>query len=207
MVGTPKRLVQLAKAYGDRFSGKTIAFCVKGGETMFDSRFLLQVADALVSEVGEKTDAVLEAARRLEQREGFTEQLKGVFSSASKLVRELKRNLELALKLCDRIPPEIELDDGKTAAHIKARALFQLGMIAIGQNQLKEAVKFFEESLKAAPTQVALYNIAFCYLQMKGWFTDRTQDAIDALEKCISLDPESEIAIEAGKELARLGRL
>jgi hypothetical protein len=33
---------------------------------MFDSRFLLKVADALVSEVGEKTDAVLEAARSLE---------------------------------------------------------------------------------------------------------------------------------------------
>jgi tetratricopeptide (TPR) repeat protein len=173
---------------------------------MFDSRFLLKVADALVSEVGEKTDAVLEAARSLEQREGFMEQLKGSFA-AGRLVGELIRNLELALKLCDKIPPETELEDGKTVADVKAAALFQHGVIAIGRNQLKEAVKFFEESLRLAPTQVALYNIAFCYLQMKGWFTDRTQDAVDALEKCISLDPQSEIAVEAGKELARLGRL
>jgi tetratricopeptide (TPR) repeat protein len=178
---------------------------------MFDFRFLLKVADALVSEVAEKTDAVLEAARRLEQREGFMEQLKGSFA-AGRLVGELERNLELALKLCDKIPPEtkLDLDDGKTVktvVDVKAHALFQRGVIAMGRNQLKEAVKFFEESLRLAPTQVALYNIAFCYLQMKGWFSDRTQDAVDALQKCISLDPQSEIAIEAGKELARLGRL
>jgi hypothetical protein len=127
---------------------------------MFDSRFLLKVADALVSEVSEKTDAVLEAARRLEQREGFTEQLKGSFA-AGRLVGELERNLELALKLCDRIPPETKLDDDKAVAHVKAAALFQRGVIAIGRNQLKEAVKFFEESLRSAPTQVALYNTAF----------------------------------------------
>jgi tetratricopeptide (TPR) repeat protein len=134
------------------------------------------------------------------------ERLKGSFAAGG-LVGELVRNLELALKLCEKIPPEIELDNGKTAATVKAEALFQRGVIAIGRNQLKEAVKFFEESLKAAPSQAALYNIAICYLQMKGWFTDRTQDAVDALQKCISLDPESEIAVQAGKELARLGRL
>jgi tetratricopeptide (TPR) repeat protein len=173
---------------------------------MFDSRFLLRVADALVSEVGEKTDAVLEAARRLEQRDGFMETLKGNLASA-RLVGELVRNLELALKLCEKIPPETELDDGKTVAYVKASALFQQGVIAVGRGQFKEAVRLFEESLRWAPTQVALYNIALCYLQMKGWFTDRTQDAVEALQKCISLDPQSEIAIEAGKELARLGRL
>jgi tetratricopeptide (TPR) repeat protein len=134
------------------------------------------------------------------------EKLKGSLA-ASKLVGELKRNLELALKLCDKIPPETELGRGKTVAHVKAGALFQRGVIAVGQNELKEAVKFFEESLRLAPNQVTLYNIAFCYLQMKGWFTDRTNGAIDALQKCISLDPQSEIAIQAGKGLARLGRL
>jgi hypothetical protein len=41
----------------------------------------------------------------------------------------------------------------------------------------------------------------------EGWFTDRTQDAVDVLQRSISLNPESEIAIQAGKELARLGRL
>jgi hypothetical protein len=42
---------------------------------------------------------------------------------------------------------------------------------------------------------------------MKGWFTDRTADAIKVLERCVELDPESELAVLAGKELARLGRL
>ncbi len=93
---------------------------------MIDSRFLLKVADALVSEVGKKTDAVLEAARSLEQREGFMERLKGTFT-AGVLVGQLIRNLELVLKLCDNIPPETELEDGKTVADVKAAALFQQG--------------------------------------------------------------------------------
>lgn len=42
---------------------------------------------------------------------------------------------------------------------------------------------------------------------MKGLFRDRTQDAVVAFQKCIELDPETQIAIDAGKELARLGQL
>lgn len=36
---------------------------------------------------------------------------------------------------------------------------------------------------------------------------DKTEDAVKAFEKCIEIDPDTDIAILAGKELARLYRI
>jgi tetratricopeptide (TPR) repeat protein len=154
------------------------------------------------------TFSVLEAARTLERREGFMESLKGAMAAGA-LVGELKRNLELAMQLADRAARmgASAGDEELTPSVVKARALFQLGVIAMGQRNFKEAVRFFEQSLNETPTQATYLNMAYCFLQMKGWFTDRTADAIKALERCVELDPESELAVLAGKELARLGRL
>jgi hypothetical protein len=44
--------------------------------TVQSPAFLLRVANALIEEVEQKTDSVLEAARTLERREGFMESLK-----------------------------------------------------------------------------------------------------------------------------------
>ena len=44
-------------------------------------------------------------------------------------------------------------------------------------------------------------------LRMKGLFRDRTEDAVSAFLKCINLNLETETAINAGKALARLGKL
>jgi hypothetical protein len=66
---------------------------------------------------------------------------------------------------------------------------------------------------RSATSKASGYRLNFIrqisnrFLQMKGWFTDRTADAIKVLERCVELDPESELAVLAGKELARLGRL
>ena len=167
--------------------------------------FLLKVANALVDEVAQNTDVVLEKARQLKDRKGFIDSLQAVA-----LVGELKDNLALAMKLSDtaaQADPSIALDDGTTPAFVKAKALFQRGLIAMGQKSFKEAVKCFEDSISHALDQATYFNIALCFLQMKGLFRDRTQDAVAAFQKCIELDPETQIAIEAGKELARLGQL
>lgn len=171
--------------------------------------FLLKVADALVDEVAQNTDTVLETARQLKNREGFMDNLRGAFAGGA-LVGELRNNLTLAMKLSDasvQADPNITLDGGTTPAVVKAKALFQQGLIAMGQKGFKEAVKYFEDSVSYAADQVTYFNIALCFLQMKGLFRDRTQDAVAAFQKCINIDPQADIAIDAGKELARLGRL
>jgi len=171
--------------------------------------FLLKVANALVEEVIQYTDAVLETAQQLQNREGFMDRIRGAFAAGS-LIGQLNKNLTLAMKISDnaaQADPSIALDDGTTPALVKARALFQQGLIAMGHKSFKEAVKYFEESISYAPDQATYFNIGLCFLQMKGLFRDRTQDAVVAFQKCIELDPETQIAIDAGKELARLGQL
>jgi hypothetical protein len=131
--------------------------------------FLLRVADALIEEVEQKTDSVLEAVRTLERREGFMESLKGALAAGA-LVGELQRNLKLAIQLADRaaqMDPNAR-EEELTPSVVKARALFQLGVIAMGQRKFKEAVWFFEESLKQTPTQSTYLNMAYCFMQMKG---------------------------------------
>jgi hypothetical protein len=49
--------------------------------TVQSPAFLLRVANALIEEVEQKTDSVLEAARTLERREGFMESLKGAMAA------------------------------------------------------------------------------------------------------------------------------
>jgi len=171
--------------------------------------FQLKIADALVDEVAENTDAVLQAARKLQAREGFMDGLRGAMAAGA-LLGSLKNNLVLGMRLADasaKSNPSIKLDDGTTPATVKARALFQEGLIAMGQKNMKDAVKRFEESVQYVADQSTYFNIALCFLEMKGLFTDKTKDAVTALEKCIDLVPDSELAIAAGKELARLGRL
>ncbi len=175
----------------------------------YTSAFLLKVANALVEEVAQNTDTVLETARRLQERERFMDNLKGAFSAGS-LVGQLKNNLELAIRLSDKAAEaglSNDAENSLTPAFVRGKALFQKGIIAMGQKSFKEAVECFEESLKHISDQAVYFNIAVCFLQMKGIFRDRTQDAITAFENCINLNPNSELAIRAGKELARLGRL
>lgn len=165
--------------------------------------FLLRVAKALVEEVAEKLKAMRETIfstpeERLDR------------SKINALAAELERDLEIALSLCDRVAkadPDVILEDGATPSGVIASALFRRGLIKSTIGKHREAVQYYEQSLKYSPDQATYYNIGLNFLSMKGIFTDRTQDAVAAFEKCIELDPESEMAIKAGKELARLRRL
>ena len=171
--------------------------------------FSLAVASALVDEVAQNTDSVLEAAQQLQNREGFVDGLKGAVAGG-RLVGVLHGNLGLAIQLCDRAAQSdssVRLETGETPSLVKSRALFQEGLIAFGQKRFKEAVEYFEQSLSLSSDQTTYYNAALCFLEMKGLFRDRTQDAVAAFRQCIDLNQEAPIAIAAGKELARLGQL
>lgn len=172
--------------------------------------FLLRTANALVDEVAQSTSSVLETARQLaNRRQGFMDSLRGAFA-ASGLVGELESNLRLAIRLCDaaaHADSNLTLNDRITPSFVKAKAFFQQGLIAMEQNRFDEAVTHFGVSAGLAADQATYLNIGLCFLQMKRLFSDRTENAVAAFQKCIDLDPESEIAITAGKELARLGRL
>jgi tetratricopeptide (TPR) repeat protein len=152
--------------------------------------FLLRVANALVDEIAEK--------------------IAQVQSWKDVNTYELEKNLSLSVDLADKVArsnPNIELNDGTTPTLVKARAFFYRGYIAMRTADFKEAVKYFEESLRYHAEQSTYFNLGLCFLMMKGLFQDRTQDAISAFQKCIDLNPETEVAINAGKELARLGQL
>jgi len=166
--------------------------------------FVVEVARALVAEVAQNTEDVLEAARQLTEKSW-----RGTFAAIG-IVGRLESDLTLAMKLCDtaaNADPNVALEDGTTPVVVKAMALFQRGLIAMGQKRFKDAVKCFELLLSYSPDQATYFNTALCFLRMKGIFTDRTPDAIAAFQKCIEIDPKMETAIDAGKELARLGRL
>lgn len=153
-----------------------------------DPVFLLKIADALVEEVSQSTDVVLQAAQELQNRDGFIEGVRGAFS-AGKLTGNLKNNLSLAIKLCEssaQLDPSIKLENGLASGAIKAKALFHFGLISIGQKSFKEAVKYFEDSINYEADQATYFNIALCLLEMKGLFRDRTQDAVGALQKCMA---------------------
>jgi tetratricopeptide (TPR) repeat protein len=164
--------------------------------------FLLRVAKGLIEDVKHETDALLKAIRELEEEVDY--------SKVSYVAADLIKDSTIALQLIDRavkLDPEIALPDGTTPSSLKSLAYFELGLINVAQRKFKEAIKYFEESLRYEPDQATYYNIGVCYLRMKGLFTDKTQEAISALQKCIDMDPETSTAVDAGKVLARRGLL
>jgi tetratricopeptide (TPR) repeat protein len=164
--------------------------------------FLLKVAESLVGEVAQETSSLLDSIHRLGKDVDYT---KVVY-----IAMDLRSDLSCAIGLADKAAkqdPNIMLPDEATVSSVKAKAYFQMGLIAMAQKKFKDAINYFEESLKYDPDQATYYNIGLCYLRMKGLFTDKTQEAIAALQKCIDMNPETDTAIDAGKILARRGLL
>jgi tetratricopeptide (TPR) repeat protein len=155
-----------------------------------------------VDEVAQETSSLLDSIRSLGKEVDYTK----VAYIAMDLMHDLSRAIELADKAA-KLDPNIVLPDDTTVSLVKARAYFQRGLIAMGQKKFREAIKSFEDSLKYDADQATYYNIGLAYLRMKGLFTDRTQEAIAAFQKCIDLNPETDLAIDAGKALARRGLL
>lgn len=164
--------------------------------------FLLKVAKSLVEEVSQETSSLLDSIRRLGKDVDYTK--------VAYIAMDLRSDLDCAITLTDNISkqdPNIALPDDTTPSDVKASAYFQMGLTFMAQKKFKDAIKYFEESLKYNPDQATYYNIGLCYLRMKGLFRDKTQEAIAALQKCIDIDSETDIAVDAGKILARRGLL
>jgi tetratricopeptide (TPR) repeat protein len=162
--------------------------------------FLLRVASALVKEIDEKSISL---------RDTLTSSSEIDKSKLETYVQELERDLDIAISLCKRVlemDPNVSFAD-ETPNGVISSALFRHGFLKGLLKKYKDAVKYYEESLKYEPNQVTYFNIGLSFINMRGLFTDRTQDAVSAFQKCIQLDPESEMAIKAGKELARLKKL
>ena len=156
--------------------------------------FTLRVAKGLANGVAQEVD-------RLPSAEP---------AKVKQIISNLERDLECAISLCDKAlkaDTNVKLEDGTTPVWVKANVLFQKGRIRTCRSDFKEAVKYFEESIGYLPDQATYYNIGSCFLEMKGLFRDKTEDAVKAFEKCVELDPESELALQAGKALARLKKL
>jgi len=174
--------------------------------------FLLRVAKELVEQVSQNTQNVLSESQDLKSRasqQGFWASAK-TLASAQSLINELKNNLKLAINLCNKVltsNSDAKLEGGVTAKQIQSSAYFQLGLIFFLERRPKEAVEYYEKSLSLLPDQSTYFNLGLCLLQIKGVFSDRTADAIATFQKCIEIDSNSDIAISAGMELARLGKL
>jgi hypothetical protein len=160
----------------------------------FKPDFLLRVAKAIIEEVVEKR--------------------KGMSPVDQERVREEHlRDLRIAIGLCDQVQPgAIKPSAEVTVESVKAGALFQQGVIALDEGRWDAAMKEFEESLKVRTTQESYFNIAFCLLEMATGARDREAEArmeagARALEKCIEIDPDTAVAVDAGKRLVRMNRL
>jgi tetratricopeptide (TPR) repeat protein len=174
--------------------------------------FLLRVAKNLVEQVSQNTQNVLSESQELKSRasqQGFWASAK-TLSTAQGLINELRNNLNLAINLCNKVltsNPDAKIQGEITAKQIQSDAYFQLGLISFLERRFKEAVEYYNKSLSLLPDQSTYLNLGLCFLQIKGVFSDKTPDAIAAFQKCIEIDPNSDIAISAGMELARLGKL
>jgi tetratricopeptide (TPR) repeat protein len=162
--------------------------------------FLLKVASALVKEVDEKSISLADTLTSSSEIDRF---------KLETYVQELERDLDIAISLCKRaleMDPNVSFAD-EAPNKVISSAFFRHGFLKGLLKKYKDAVKYYEESLKYEPDQATYFNIGLAFIKMRGLFTDRTQDAVSAFQKCIQLDPESEMAIKAGKELARLRKL
>ncbi|MBT9148369.1 MAG: hypothetical protein DDT32_02141 [Syntrophomonadaceae bacterium] len=153
--------------------------------------------------------------------------------SPSLAVKQLYNAIELATEVAAS-QPSLELDDGTNHEEIIASAYRQLGLIQVDKakesrdpNDWNKAQEFFEKSSQAMPTQRAAFGIALCmhgaikeskggarFIRKVGggkiYYTPlfREKPAKDelmtTLEHVIELDPDSELAVEAGKLLVKL---
>lgn len=183
--------------------------------------FYLKVAKSLIDESRSRREAVerehgsiagaIKEGKEV-AKEAFTGGvggfLKGLSASAGLGAWEerLKKGTELDLALqqvdkAEKIDPSAKLDDGSTVALIRGEALFEKGEIAFSNEKWKDALKHYRESLNYNSNQVTYFNIGLSLKEAGA----KDKEIAAAFEQAIDADPESELAIAAGKELARLG--
>lgn len=152
--------------------------------------FLLKIARELIDEAWEGATKKLELSKET-----------GTFwDIADDIVRQWNNDLTHAMKLCDdavQTDPNVELDE-MTPSFIKAKALVLKGIIEAGHYNLQGAIEHFKQSLACTENQDAYYHLGVCFSEL-----GRHQDAKNAFQKCIDFDPDTELAVTAGKEMIR----
>ncbi|MDA1190091.1 MAG: tetratricopeptide repeat protein [Candidatus Poribacteria bacterium] len=159
--------------------------------------------------------------------------VKSFFSTHREMkdIHSLHADLDRAVAICDAVDanvtiPNPENPDVKLGApSVKAMALFQKGILLRNQGDVQNAIEQMNQSLRVEPDQATLYNIGQFFIDLreqrggqdgglgatvKKMLTsgaEQTDQAIDAFRQCVSMNSESEIAVKAGMELARLEQL
>jgi len=166
--------------------------------------FLLRVASSFIDEVSQTK--FYELVKSLNDGHG---------DPIVKAHNMLVDKLNLAVELCDKAKQQ-DLNaniDGVSSDEIKSIVYFEFGNIffaegGVTKGYYESAVEYYEKSLSLSPNnQQTYFNLGQTFLRIKGFRVDKTPEAITAFQKCIEINPDSDIAISAGKTLARLGKL
>jgi len=185
--------------------------------------FNLRMAKSLIDDVAEQTKDVVRFTELAIEGKG------SIFKAAGEIGR-LNADLESAIDLANeasKVEPSIQLDDGTTCETVIAQARYQAGLLNFDLGHWDKAQRHFEDSHKIIPTQETAFNIALClYNQVyaKGGgaryirgldgqkiyyapiFAKKKARAEvkSAFERVINMDPDSDLAVEAGKIIIRL---
>ncbi|MHA2379660.1 MAG: hypothetical protein ACXADS_10295 [Candidatus Thorarchaeota archaeon] len=145
-------------------------------------------------------------------------------------VQQLKGALDQAIELANEassLDSNVQLEAGTTCREVIARAHYQAGLTELRLGHMNEAQRCFEKSYGVFPTQKAAHNIALCLYRGMLSVGSQAQSVIgldgqriyyspipkrmkerkevkSAFERVLDLNPESDLAIEAGKYLIRL---
>lgn len=152
--------------------------------------FLLKIARELIDEAWNGATKKLELSKETDTG----------WDATDDIGRQWKNDMTHAMKLCDdavQTDPNVELD-GMTPSFIKAKALVLKGIIEVGYSNFLGAIEHFKQSLACTENQDAYYHLGICFSVL-----GRHQDAKNALQKCIDFDPDTELAVTAGKEMIR----
>lgn len=180
--------------------------------------FNLRVAKSIVEEASQKIDEIwqiYESERKIAREEG---KRFGLAKSIRKELNVIMENLDRAATIIEDIEPSVSLDDGTNCKTVMSMIYFEKGRIYMKvaqiqsevyntvwkpgyKSNLEKARDYFEKSYEIFPTQEASYNIA---LTLYVGLSRNKEEIINAFQRVIEMNPDSEIAVEAGKIIAEL---
>ena len=127
----------------------------------------------------------------------------------SKMRNNYLKDLDLAeneINQAERLDKDIEIEvtiDNKqltlSVNILRAICYYDKAMIHFTSGNLNQSKIFFNLSLKYDELANTYFMLGFTYLELK-----KPNNALLAFKKCIEVDSENEIAIEARKDIARL---
>ncbi len=186
--------------------------------------FKLGIAKSLLEDVEKETEDIKKIIDSAIEEESMFSFLKAKFKvrlEINKLHKDLKLAIALA-KEASEMEPDIQLDDGTTSSEIIALAHFRNGLIEYCYGYPRRAQKAFHESYQVKPMQEAVFYNSICSFSMMGskgiiirgidnqkyyYSPIKRKKAINKiiedLERMIDMDPASDLALEAGKIIAK----